>query len=314
MDTIRIGISSCLLGERVRYDGGHKRHDFSVDVLGPFVEFVPVCPEVELGLGTPRQTLRLIRQGDDVRLIMADGVDHTAAMRRFARKRVAALSHDDLSGYILKKDSPSCGLTRVKVYDGAGPPSRNGRGVYAEALVERWPQLPVEDEGRLFDPAIRENFIARVFAYRRLMTFFAGRWSVGGLVQFHTRHKLALLAHSTERYRALGRLVADARALERSALREAYTEGFMQTLSVPATPKKHANVLMHMMGYLREGLDAGSRQELLATIEDYRTGLLPLIVPMTLMTHHVRRLAVSYLADQVYLQPHPKELMLRNHT
>lgn len=314
MAPIRIGVSSCLLGQKVRYDGGHKRHDFVVDTLGPFVEFVAVCPEVELGLGTPRETLRLVRHGDDVRMVMANGADYTDAMRKYARARVEALKDEDLSGYILKKDSPSCGMERVKVYDENRVPAKSGRGIYAEALLARWPHLPVEEEGRMFDAALRENFVERVFAYHRLQAFLRGRWTVGGLVQFHTRHKLALLAHSTERYRAMGRLVAGAKAMGRAALREAYAQAFMDTLRVPATPKKHANVLMHMVGYFKTTLDSASRQELLTAIDDYRRGLLPLIVPITLVSHHVRRIGVPYLADQIYLQPHPKELMLRNHT
>jgi uncharacterized protein YbgA (DUF1722 family)/uncharacterized protein YbbK (DUF523 family) len=314
MTPIRIGVSSCLLGQPVRYDGGHKRHDFIVDTLGPFVEFVPVCPEVEIGLGTPRATLRLIRRGGDVRMVMANGEDHSDAMRAYARKRVDALKTEDLSGYLLKKDSPSCGMTRVKVYDENSVPAKTGVGLYAEALRARWPHLPMEDEGRMFDPTLRENFVERVFAYHRLQAFLAERWTIGDLVRFHTRHKLTLLAHSTERYRAMGRLVADAKGMGRAALRDAYSQAFMETLSVLATPKKHANVLMHMVGYFKGTLDTASRDELLTAIDDYRLGLLPLIVPITLVTHHVRRVGVPYLAEQTYLQPHPKELMLRNHT
>jgi len=310
---VRIGISSCLLGRPVRYDGGHKRDDFIVDVLGKYVEFVPVCPEVELGLGTPRETLRLIRRGDDVRMVMASGGDHTDAMRKYARRRLDALAQSDLAGYILKKDSPSCGMARVKVYDDAGSPSRVGRGVFAEALLTRFPHLPVEEEGRLNDPRLRENFIERLFAFQRVKILFAGQWSTGLLVQFHTAHKLTLLAHSPDAYRALGRLVADAGRTGRAGLRDRYEDGFMKALGVLATRPKHANVLQHMAGYFRGRLDDGSRVELLETIEDYRKGLVPLIVPMTLVKHHVRTLGVAYLAGQVYLNPHPKELMLRNH-
>jgi len=262
---------------------------------------------------------RLVRRGDDVRLIMATGDDHTDDMRRYATRRVEALAAEDLSGYILKRDSPSCGLDRVKVYrsprrDGADPvPERNGRGLFAEALVARWPHLPIEEEGRLQDPRLRENFIERVFAWRRLQDLFASRWTMGALVHFHTVHKLTVLAHSTVAYRALGQLVAGGKTMSRAALCDQYRAGFMAALSVMATPKKHANVLQHMLGHLRGGLDAASRAELLSSIEDYRQGLIPLVVPITLFRHHVRRLAVEYLAGQVYLDPHPKELMLRNH-
>ncbi len=298
---VRIGVSSCLLGQPVRFDGGHKRHDFLVDTLGPRVEFVAVCPEVELGLGTPRQTLRLIRRGDDVRMVMADGHDYTTAMRAYARRRVEQLKDEDLSGYVLKKDSPSCGMVRVKVYDQHGSPSRGGRGLYAEALLERWPHLPVEEEGRLFDEALRENFLERVVAYHRLQSLFAGRWTVGGLVAFHTAHKLAVLAHSTEGYRRLGRLVADATQMPRAELRDAYTAGLMEAMRLIATPRKHTNVMQHMLGYFRPMLDAGDRNELLTAIEDYRLGRISRLVPMTLLRHHVRRCQVAYLAGQTYV-------------
>lgn len=310
---MKIGVSSCLLGRPVRYDGGHKRDDFIVDQLGAHVEFVPVCPEVEMGLGTPRDTLRLIRRGEDVRLVMANGDDHTDAMRTFSRHRIDALLKDDLVGYILKKDSPSCGMVRVKLYDENGSPSKTGRGVFAEALLARCPHLPVEEEGRLNDPRLRENFIERAFAYRRLKDLFKGPWNLGAVVRFHTAHKLVLLAHSPEAYRTLGRLVAKGKSLGRAAFRESYEGGFMDAMAVIATPRKHANVLMHIAGYFRGHLDDASRQEMLATVEDYRRGLLPLIVPITLVKHHVRVLGLDYLRDQIYLQPHPKELMLRNH-
>jgi len=319
MDLIRIGVSSCLLGREVRFDGGHKRNGFIVDILGPFVEFVPVCPEVEMGLGTPRETLRLVSQDDRIRLIMADGEDHTAAMERYSRRRVEALAREDLSGYILKKDSPSCGMERVRVYrqprrEGADPvPEKSGRGLYAAALIDRFPFLPVEEEGRLQDPRLRENFIERVFAWRRLRTLFTARWTIGDLVRFHTAHKLVVLAHSPAAYRALGQLVARGKSIGRAELGREYEAGFMKALAVIATPKKHANVLQHMVGYFRGSLDVASRDELLTAIDDHRKGLVPLIVPMTLIKHHVRRLGVEYLAGQIYLDPHPKELMLRNH-
>lgn len=300
-DRMRVGVSSCLLGQQVRYDGGHKRHDFVADILGARVDFVPVCPEVELGLGTPRQTLRLIRKDDDVRLIMANGHDYTQAMRAFAKKRVEQLKDDDLSGYVLKKDSPSCGLTRVKVYEETGIPAKTGRGVYAEALLARWPHLPVEEEGRLQDEALRENFLERLDAYHRLQRLFQGRWTIGQLVAFHTAHKLAVLAHTTEGYRTLGRLVADAKTMARAELREAYTAGLMASMTLLATPRKHTNVLMHMVGYFRGQIDAGDRDELLTAIEAYRVGRISRLVPLTLIRHHVRRCRVDYLAGQTYL-------------
>lgn len=312
--TLRLGISACLLGDEVRFDGGHKRDAFLADVLGAHVEWVRVCPEVEVGMGTPRETLRLIRDGSRLRMVTTrTGVDHTEAMEAWARKRADELAAEDLSGYVLKKDSPSCGMERVKVFDGTRTPVRNGRGLFADALIGRLPNLPVQEEGRLLDPRIRENFIERVFAYRRLRDLFRGPWTTGALVEFHTAQKMSLLAHSAAGYRQLGTLVADAASKPREELRAQYETLFMRTLASMATPRRHANVLMHMAGHFKKRLDASSKRELLACIDEYRRGLVPLVVPITLVRHYVRTLDVPYLAGQTYLEPHPRELMLRNH-
>ena len=311
---IRIGISSCLLGNEVRYDGGHKRDRFLTDMLGPFVEWLPVCPEVEMGMGIPRPTVRLVRDGDDVRMrAERDGTDHTRAMRSFSSKRVAALRKLDLAGYVLKKDSPSCGMERVRIYTDKGMPEKKGRGLFAEALLEGLPQLPVEEEGRLHDPVLRENFIERVFAYSRLRDLFRGRWSVGGLVAFHTAHKIQLMSHEPQAYQRLGRLVGEAKGQDRNEVRRLYSEGFMQALTRKATPRRNVNAMHHMLGFFRKHLDARAKQELLGLIDDYRNGLVPQVVPLTLIRHYVERFDVAYLRDQHYLAPHPKELMLRNH-
>ena len=314
MDALRIGISACLLGHEVRFDGGHKRDRFLTDTFGRFVEWVSVCPEVEAGFGTPREAMRLVDDAGRLRLVtVKTGVDLTGRMERFARQRVRAAGGEDLSGYVLKKDSPSCGVERVKVYDQHAVPSRSGQGLFAAALCARYPHLPVEEEGRLSDPRLRDNFVERVFAYRRLRGLFAGRWTVGSLVRFHTAHKLTLMAHSVTAYRELGRLVAAAKTAKRSDLQDDYTRGFMTALAAIATPRRHTNVLQHMAGYFKKALDEGGKAELQATIEEYRTGLVPLIVPLTLLRHHVRHHDVAYLAGQTYLEPHPRELMLRNH-
>ena len=264
-------------------------------------------------MGTPRESIRLVDAHGALRLLtVKTGVDHTASMTAYAEARVEALEAEDLCGYVLKKDSPSCGMTRVKVYSGEGPGTRTGVGLFARALLARLPHLPVEEEGRLTDPRLRDNFIERVFAYRRLRDLFEGRWTVGDLVRFHTAHKLVLLAHSTQAYTKLGRLVAAAKGTDRRSLRERYAAGFMDALTLIATPKRHANVLQHMVGYFKKTLDTASRSELLETIEDYRLGHVPLIVPITLIRHHVRVHQVGYLEGQVYLAPHPKELKLRN--
>jgi uncharacterized protein YbgA (DUF1722 family)/uncharacterized protein YbbK (DUF523 family) len=303
-----------LLGEEVRWDGGHKRDRFLTDVLEPYVEWVPLCPEVEIGMGTPREPVRLVRRdGEVVMLGTKSGRDWSAPMRAWAEKRSRQLSRLDLRGYVLKKDSPSCGMERVKVRSEKGMPKKEGQGLFAEALLRHHPTLPVEEEGRLHDAVLRENFVERIFAYRRLRSLFEQRWSVGGLVAFHTAHKLQLMAHSPQAYQSLGRLVASAKGIPRGELRERYQGEFMAALSRRATRSRHVNVLQHCTGYFRKRLEDESRAELTGLIEDYRGELVPLVVPITMIRHPVRRLRVGYLAGQVYLEPHPKELMLRNH-
>ena len=315
---LRIGISSCLLGETVRHDGGHKRDPYLVETLGRLVEWVPVCPEVEVGLGTPREPIRLVRdpgRAAGVRLVSRSGKQLTGRMQRFARGRLRALAGTGLCGYILKKDSPSCGLERVKVWNGddGRAAERTGRGLFAAELLRQYPNLPVEEEGRLHDPVLRENFFERVFAYRRLRALLSGRWNVGALVRWHTTQKLALMAHSPVRYRELGRLVAEARDVPRAELTRRYEDEFMSAMRIRATRARHANALMHAVGHFKRRLDTASRDELLTVLEDYRLGLVPRIVPLTLVRHHARRLEVEYLLEQSYLNPHPKELALLNH-
>jgi uncharacterized protein YbbK (DUF523 family)/uncharacterized protein YbgA (DUF1722 family) len=260
---IRIGISACLLGQETRFDGGHKRDPFLAARLGRFVEWVPVCPEVECGFGTPREPMRLERRGPDLRLVTVNsGVDLTAPMERFARSRVPSLGAEGLSGFVLKMNSPSCGLEHVKVYPPAGPPARSGRGLFAAALVEAYPRLPVEEEGRLADPVLREHFVERVFAYGRLRGLFTAGWTAGDLIRFHTAHKLQLLAHAPEAYRQLGRIVAGASGASADDVEERYVEGFTQALARPATIPQHTNALQHMAGYFKNRLDPASRREL----------------------------------------------------
>lgn len=293
----------------MRYDGGHKRDPFLVETLGRLVEWVPVCPEVEAGLGVPREAMHLRRVGHDVRLVaVKTGIDHTDALRRVADRRVAALAAQDLCGFVLKKNSPSCGLERVKIYGRSGPVA-SGAGLFAAALRQAFPHLPVEEEGRLRDPCLRENFIGRVFAYRRLRTLFAGRWTIGRLVAFHSEHKLQLMAHSPRCYAELGRTVATAKGQERAALRSSYEAQFMSALAARATLRRHVNVLQHILGYFSDRLDRSSRQELLDVIEEYGQGLAPRAAPLTLVAHHVRQFDIPYLQAQTYLNPYPKELM-----
>ena len=302
-------MSACLLGAKVRFDGQHKRDTFLVDELGPLVEWVSVCPEVEVGMGVPRESVRLVaeRGGAGPRMLgLRSGADWTARMRRFSAARVAALAREELCGFVLKSKSPSCGMERVKVYadtDARTPLPERSAGLFAAALAQAFPNLPIEEEGRLADARLRDNFIERVFAYARLRDLWRSRWTLGALVDFHASNKMALLAHSTDGYRALGRLVARAKSIGRAELRERYEAGFMATLARRATPGRHANVLMHLLGHLKERIDAADKQELLALIDEQRRGRLPLVVPVTLLAHHARRHGVSYLLAQTYLAP-----------
>jgi uncharacterized protein YbgA (DUF1722 family)/uncharacterized protein YbbK (DUF523 family) len=311
----RVGISACLLGQEVRYNGGHKRDAFLTDTFGRYVEWVAVCPEVEVGMGTPRPPIRLERRGEEIRLVMpSTGEDYTDAMRSWGQRRVAALKEMDLDGYVLKKDSPSCGMERVKVYSGEGAPSKDGRGLFAETLMARLPDLPVEEEGRLSDPPLRENFIARVFVHHRWREGEREGWTRASLMRFQERHKYLLMARNQNGMRRLGRLLGDSgKGTPIPELAAAYRTGLTEVLRRPATRRGHANVLQHLAGYVSDALDPADRAELAETVERHRLGLVPLIVPLTLIRHHVRRQGVEYLQGQAYLEPHPYELMLLNH-
>jgi len=311
----RLGVSRCLLGEAVRYDGGHKHDRFLTDVLGPHVLFAPVCPEVECGLPVPREAMRLVGDASVPRLVtVKSGQDLTRRMNDWADAKVAELACAGLSGFVFKYGSPSSGMSRVKVYpEGGGAPALKGRGIFAARLMDTLPLLPVEDEGRLNDPALRENFIERVFVMHRWNKLLAANGGLGALVAFHTRHKLLVMAHSVEHYRALGRLVAQGAQMPPAELRAAYISGLIEALRLTATVKKHVNVLSHVMGYFKRILSPDEKSELLEVIDGYAREVLPLIVPVTLLNHYVRKFGEAYLAEQWYLHPHPAELKLRNH-
>jgi len=314
---LRLGISTCLLGENVRYDGGHKRNVFLIGTLGEYVDWVSVCPEVEIGMSTPRPPIRLERSnGDGVRLVMpSTGDDLTVQMTDYAERRVKALRDERLSGYVLKSGSPSCGMERVRKYDANGVPSRDGIGLFAEALLTLMPQLPVEEEGRLNDARLRENFITRIFARARWLELIDAGPSISGLMNFHARHKYLLMSRNPSAVGHLGRMLAGA---QRGAdgiqdLAADYERQFSEALRELPSRGRHTNVLQHLAGYVSDNIDEGDRAELAEAIEGYRAGLVPLIVPVVLIRHYVRRLGIEYLADQVYLDPHPHELMLLNH-
>ncbi len=314
VDEIRIGVSRCLLGDAVRYDGAGARDRYLTDVLAEHFTLVPVCPEVEVGMTTPRETVRLAGEAEAPRMVAPkSGADWTARMNDWAGRRARELAGDDLCGFVFKKNSPSCGVFRVKLYPEQGLPKRQGRGLFAAEFMRRHPLVPVEEEGRLNDAVLRENFIERVFALHRLKALFAGRWTRGDVVAFHSREKYLLMAHSPKHYKELGQLVAAVAQHTPAAFRDAYLAGFMAGLEAHATPRRHANALQHLAGYLRKVIGEPERKRILALIEDYRAGLVPLVVPMTLLRHYIELNDVPYVGEQTYLNPHPRELMLRNH-
>jgi len=311
---IRLGISSCLLGEPVRYDGGHKLDRFLRDTLGQYVEYVPVCPEVEMGLPTPREALRLVEREDGPHLVFSrSGGDVTGEMLAWARRRCRELEQEELCGFIFKARSPSSGMERVKLYDRNGVPHKEGVGLFARTFMEHFPLVPVEEEGRLNDARLRENFIECIFTFRRWRNLLAEAKTAAGLVDFHTRHKLLVLSHSPQLYREMGSLVAAAGRQPAAGLFEDYQQLLMRAMRLKATVPKHCNVLQHLLGYFKNQLAADEKRELLEIIETYRAGHVPLVVPITLVNHYVRKYAQPYLRQQLYLNPHPLELKLRNH-
>jgi len=311
---IRLGVSSCLLGERVRWNGDHKLDRFLTDTLGKFVEYVPVCPEVECGFGIPREPFRQVGDPDSPRLITSrTKIDYTDRMTEWARKRVIELEEEDLCGFIFKSRSPSSGMERVKVYSEKGIPVKKGVGMFARAFMEHFPLLPVEEDGRLHDLKLRENFIERIFALKRWREGLADGKSRGNLVNFHTTHKMLILSHSPEHHRVMGKLVAQAKDVPPRELYQEYQRLLMEALRLKSTPKKNANVLTHILGYFKKLLSADEKQELLEIIDLYRQETIPLIVPTTLINHYVRKYDQPYLREQCYLHPHPLELQLRNH-
>jgi uncharacterized protein YbgA (DUF1722 family)/uncharacterized protein YbbK (DUF523 family) len=314
MEKIRLGISACLLGQPVRYDGGHRHDRYLTDTLGRYFDYLPVCPEVECGLGTPRESMHL--EGDPAlpRLLTTrTGVDLTAKMLAWVDRRLEELQGEDLCGFIFKSNSPSSGMERVKVFDAGGMPHKVGRGLFAGAFMRAFPLVPVEDEGRLHDPGLRENFIERVFAARRWRDLLSGGMGLGRLVSFHSREKLLVMAHSPKHYTALGKLVAHGKDLPADELFGRYESLFMEALKLRATVSKNTNVLQHMMGYFKKVLSADEKEELVEVIGRYHGELVPLIVPVTLIGHYVRKYDERYLREQTYLNPHPAELRLRNH-
>ena len=313
-ERIRLGVSRCLMGENVRYDGGHQLDRFIRDTLGKYVDFVPVCPEVECGLPVPREAMRLTGKPDSPRLMtIHTRKDLTDQMLTWAHLKVAELAEIGLCGYIFKSNSPSSGMERVKVYNDQGMPVKIGVGLFARVFMDRFPLLPVEDEGRLHDPKLRENFIESIFVLKQWREACERQQTLGNLVQFHTRNKLLFLAHSQKHYREMGKLVGHGKEYSVETLYKQYEMLLLEALRLKTTVKKNVNVLHHMMGYFKEDLSADEKGELLGIISNYHHGLIPLIVPITLFNHYVRKYDEPYLGMQTYLNPHPVALKLRNH-
>lgn len=308
---ILIGISSCLLGEKVRFDTGHKHQSYITETLGKYFTFRSFCPEMAIGLGTPRETLRLVMQEDGVHCVgnKTASLDVTRQLTDVAHQQESW--HKDLCGYILKKDSPSCGMERVRVYKG-DMPERNGTGIYAQVLKEKFPYLPVEEEGRLGDPVLRENFIKRVFVYRHWRDIEVKGFTLQNLTDFHAQYKYVLLSHDQQLTRNLGSRLANASKEPIAEVLQWYFTELMTILEIKATRKNHVNVLQHLQGFLKNDIDKEYKKELTETIENYRLGLLPLIVPVTLLRHHFRRHPKPFVDQSKYLAPHPSELMLLN--
>jgi uncharacterized protein YbgA (DUF1722 family)/uncharacterized protein YbbK (DUF523 family) len=311
---IKLGISACLLGDKVRYDGGHKLDHYLAETVGMFVDWVPVCPEVEAGLGIPREAMRLVGDPDDPRLVTRQtGIDHTDRMKKWAQGRIGKLSQEGLSGFIFKSRSPSSGMERVKVYSLEGQPGPVGSGIFARAFMDAFPLVPAEDDGRLRDPGLRENFIERVFLFHSWQELTRQRATVRALVDFHSDQKYLIMAHSPDHLRRLGRLTAGTKGRKPSEIYDDYLPLLMEGLKLKATVKKNVNVLQHMLGYFKKQLTEDEKREMLEIIDEYHRGIVPLIVPVTLMRHYVRKYDEPYLGRQSYLNPHPAELMLRNH-
>lgn len=314
LEPIKIGISSCLLGNRVRYDGNHSHERFLTQTLGLFAEYVPVCPEVECGMPVPRESVRLVGDPENPRLVTREtGVDKTDQMKDWIKGRLPALEKENLCGFIFRSKSPSSGLYRIKVYRDDGTVNKSGQGLFARAFTERFPRIPVEEAGRLHDPKLRENFIENIFSFQRWRNLLDTNRTLGGLVDFHTRNKLLILSHSQDQYRKLGRLVASGKQLDPDQLFDTYEEILLKALGLKTTLKKNINVLLHILGYFKKDLSAGEKQELLDIIDQYRSEYVPLIVPITLIRHYVSKYEQPWLEMQTYLNPHPFELKLRNY-
>lgn len=311
---IKLGASACLLGSTVRFDGGHKNQKFLTEIMSDFVEWHSFCPEISAGMSVPRETFRLNKGSENQPRFVGNrsGEDKTKEIIEVSQELLNTIEQLNLRGFIVKKDSPSCGLQRVKIYDGNGAPSRTGQGLFTQALQARFPNMPIEDEGRLNDPQIRENFFTRIFCYDRWIHTKNGKLSKAKLFLFHAEHKMLILAHSPSTAQELGRLLATADTIEMEDLLEKYEALFMSSLAVIASPGRHVNVMQHIAGFLKKILSSEDKLELGSLFQDYSAGRVPLMVPITLLAHHLRKTSTPWVKNQIYLSPYPSELGLRS--
>ena len=308
----RIAVSACLMGIEVRYNGGHKESRLCSRILSEYFDFIPLCPEAAIGLGIPREPIRLVGDPQRPRAVgsVHSETDVTQALADYGNRMAGELT--DICGYIYMQKSPSCGLERVKVYQEGGRPAEDGRGIYAQAFCAQHPDLPVEEDGRLNDAVLRENFLTRVFAYAAWQELRQAGLTRRGLTEFHARYKYLLMAHNPSQYKVLGHLLGSMGKADAETVGPGYFSQLMAALKKCATRRTHTNVLQHLSGYLKQTLSADDKQEMLQVIGQYHQGIVPLVVPLTLIKHHFRQHPDPYIARQVYLQPHPENLSLRN--
>ena len=313
-NTIKFGISACLLGQKVRYDGGHKLDLFLRDTLGQYVEYLPVCPEVECGLSVPREPMRLVGDPNAPRLVTIRGnYDYTPKMTQWAKMRLDTLKRRGLSGFILKSNSPSCGLKGVKIHHENGRGIRKGRGIFAGLFVKHFPIIPSEEETLLHNPILREDFIERAFTIRRWLEVSSRKRSFKKLVDFHCSHRLLILSRSREHLGIMERVIKTEKRVSVRELYDLYEELLTESLKRKTTPRKNVRVLQRAVGYLGKDLAEGEKQELIEVTQAYGECQVPLLVPITLFNHFARKYDCHDLSRQVFLRPHPAELHLRNH-
>lgn len=313
-DTIKIGVSACLLGESVRHDRGNERDPYLTEFLAKYVEFIPLCPEMACGMGVPREPVRQVDCAGDIRLIGSDSAeDWTDRMDKWCQRILIGLEEDGLAGFILKNRSPTCGMMRSPIYSTTGKPPYKGPGFFAARLMDHFPLLPVEGDDRLNNPLLRENFIRRAFVMHRWNELLSRGMDIGRLVDFHTRHKMLIRAHDLRGYRQLGRLLGESCVFNCDEIFDTYGTMLFKSLMLKMTNNKVADVLMHAMGFFIKDIDAADKQEMQALIHAFKRGKIPLLVPVTLLNHFARKYERPYLRQQFFLNPHPAELKLLNH-